>query len=132
MFKFKAAVFSALLLLMVGACVPAPLLIGAASGGAVYSVTNDYIKDYFNISKEQAFETMMGIIAQENGEVTSSSIKDGKIVAKIGESNLFIDITPVNDRTIQVVFRAKKRVELLPDKELSVRIYRSFVKAVTK
>lgn len=128
----KAAVISALLTLFIGACVPVPLILGGASGGAVYSTTNDHIKDVFSISKEQAFETMIGLIAAENGQVTKSSMENGNIEAKVGKSLLFVTITPLNERQIEVSIRAKKYNELIPDKDAAVKFYRSFVKEVSK
>ncbi len=113
------------------ACVP--LVIGGASGGAVYSGTSDHIEDVFSISKEQAFETMIGLITKDEGQIKVSSITDGKIHATIGKTLLYVTITPVDDMTIKVSIRAKKKhIELIPDKESAVRYYRAFVKAVMK
>jgi len=128
--SLKFAVLSAMLMVFISACVPAPLIFGGASGGAVYSTTSDHITDVFNISKEQAFETMIGLITKEDGSVTVSSISDGKIEAKLGKTLLFVTIKPVDDTSIEVSIRAKKHIELIPDKEASIRIYRAFVKEV--
>lgn len=130
--NIKFAVILTVLILALGACVPAPLIIGGASGGAVYSTTNDHIKDTFNISREQAFEVMIGILTSEDGKIEESSIADGKIKAKLRKSTVYITIKPVNERATEVAIRAKKHIELIPDKETSVRLYRVFVKEVMK
>lgn len=132
MIRMKFAAMSVMLLLLVSACVPAPLIIGGASGGAVYSTTSDHIKDTFNISKEQAFEVMIGIVANEDGRVTISSIADGKIEAKLGKSLLFVNIKPIDDTMIELSIRAKKHIELIPDRDTAVKIYRTFVREVMK
>jgi hypothetical protein len=128
--RMKLTVMSVMLLLFISGCIPAPLIIGGASGGAVYTTTSDHIKDTFNISKEQAFEVMIGIVAKEDGSVTVSSIADGKIEAKLGSSLLFVTIKPIDETMIEVSIRAKKHMELIPDKDTAVRIYRTFVKEV--
>jgi len=128
--NFKTAVVLAAAMFVLGAC--APLIIGGASGGAVYSTTSDHIKDNFRISKEQAFEVLVGLITADDGKITVSSIAEGKIQARIGNSFLFVNIKPINDMTIEVSFRAKKHIEIIPDKDTAVRYYRSFVKAVMK
>ncbi|PLX65724.1 MAG: hypothetical protein C0602_13415 [Denitrovibrio sp.] len=128
----KNSVLSLVLLFLVSACIPAPLIIAGGAGGGTYAFTSDHIKDKFDISKEQAFETLIGIITSNDGKVVVSSIADGKIEARIGKSILFVRIKPLNERTIEVSFRAKKHIELIPDKETSIRYYRLFIKEVTK
>lgn len=128
----KTALISVLLMYVFSACVPAPLILAGASGGAVYSSTTNSVKDVFNISKEQAFETMIGIIAADDGHISVSSIADGRIEAKIGKSLVVVTIKPINDQAIEVTVRAHKYVELLPDKETAVKYYRAFVNEVVK
>lgn len=128
----KSSVLALVMMMLVSACVPAPFVLAGAAGGGTYAVTSDHIKDTFQISKEQAFETMIGIVASDDGKVTASSIADGKIEARIGKSILFVNIKPLNERLIEVSFRAKKHIELIPDKETSIRYYRRFIKEVTQ
>ena len=130
--NLKVATVLLVLFTVMGACVPFPLIVGGASGGAVYSGTSDHMEDVFNISKEQAFETMIELITKDDGQIKLSSITDGKIQAGIGKTLLYISITPIDDMTIKVSIRAKKHIELIPDKETAIRYYRSFVKAVMK
>jgi hypothetical protein len=134
--NFRLLVLSVALMSFFSACVPAPLLLvgaaGGAAGGTVYSKTNGTIKDIFNISKEQAFETFVGLINNDQGVVIVSSIADGNIEAKVGKSLLFIAIKPVNDMSIEVEIKAKKYNELIPDNDTAVRYYRTFIKEVTK
>ncbi|PLX69775.1 MAG: hypothetical protein C0603_02245 [Denitrovibrio sp.] len=130
--NLRVAAVLLVLLTVMGACVPFPLFVGGASGGAVYSSTSDHIEDVFNISKEQAFETIIGLVAKDDGQIKVSSITEGKIQAGIGKTLLYVNITPIDDMTIKVSFRAKKHIELIPDKEASVRYYRAFVKEVMK
>ncbi|ADD68180.1 hypothetical protein Dacet_1410 [Denitrovibrio acetiphilus DSM 12809] len=130
--KIKLAVMLSVLTFALSACALAPLVVGGAAGGAVYSTTSDHIKDVFSISKEHAFETMVGIIAGEDGKITLSSITDGKIEARLGDSLLFVAISPLNETSTEVSIRAKKHMELIPDKDTAVRIYRAFVREVMK
>jgi len=130
--NLRAAIIMLVLLTAIGACVPFPLILAGGTGGAVYSTTSDHIEDVFNISKEQAFETMIGLITQDDGQVNVSSISDGVIEARIGETLLFVNITPINDMSIKVSIRAKKHIELIPDKDAAVKYYRMFIKEVTK
>jgi hypothetical protein len=129
----KTIILSIAMILMVSACVPAPIIVGGVAGsGAVYTTTNDTIKDVFQISKESAFETFIGIFNREDAKIRLSSISDGKIEAVVGVSIVFVDIKPVNENSIKVTIKAKKHIEFVPDKETSVRIYRLFIKEVTK
>lgn len=131
--QIKAVILSIMLLSIFNACVPAPIVVGAVvAGGGTYSITNGTIKDVFNVSKESAFENFVSIIADEEGQVKVSSIAEGKIEAKIGVSLVFITIVPQNENSIKVTISAKKHIELLPDKNTAVRIYRLFIKKVTK
>jgi len=113
-------------------CVPAPLIFGGAAGGAVYTTTNDSVTDVFTMSREQAFEVLIGILNSENAQVTLSSIADGKIEARTNNAVIYITITQFNAESIKINFSAKKHVELLPDKDTAVRMYRLFIKETIK
>ncbi|MGE4318006.1 MAG: hypothetical protein AB7E96_03780 [Deferribacterales bacterium] len=114
-------------------CVAAPVVVaGAAGGGAVYSVTADTVTDTFTMSKEQAFEVMIGILNSQDAKITLSSISDGKINAQIEKSLVYVSIEQFNADSIKLVINAKKHIEFLPDKDTAVRIYRLFIKETTR
>ena len=113
-------------------CIPAPLIFGGAAGGAVYTTTNDTITDVFTMPKERAFEALIGILNEENAQITLSSIADGKIEARTSTSVVYLTIVPFNADSIKITFSAKKHVELIPDKDTAVRIYRLFIKETIK
>jgi len=126
--KLRAGIFLAAVLLLAAGCVPAPLIFAGASGGAVYSTTSDHITDVVNVSKEEAFEIMIGVITSEDGRVTLSSISEGKIEARIGKSLIFVSLTPLTENSAKLSIRAKKHNELIPDKDASIRVYKKFIK----
>ncbi|TCK60773.1 hypothetical protein [Seleniivibrio woodruffii] len=113
-------------------CFPAPLIFAGAAGGAVYSTTNDTMTDTFVMSKEQAFEVMIGILNKEDAKINVSSIADGKIEAKTATSAIYVRIEPFNAESIKMSINAKKNIELIPDKDTAVRIYRLFIKETIK
>lgn len=117
---------------LIWGCFPAPLILVGASGGAVYSTTNDRISDTFVMSKEQAFEVMIGILNAQEAKINISSISEGKIEAQIDKSFVFVNITQASTETIKLVINAKKHVELLPDRDTAVKIYRLFIKETAK
>jgi hypothetical protein len=126
--KLHKLILIAAAALVMYSCVPFPIVMGGAAGGAVYSTTNDSVSDVFTMSKEQAFEAMIGILNRENAQITLSSIADGKIEARTNTSVIYINITPFNAESIKVAINAKKHIELVPDKDTAVRIFRLFIK----
>lgn len=113
-------------------CFPAPVIFAGLAGGGVYSVTNDTISDAFAMPKEKAFETMVNILTEQDAKITSSSIADGKITASLNKSVIYVRIDQYNADSVKLTINAKKEVELIPDRDLAVRIYRLFIKETVK
>lgn len=130
--KFGKLLLVVSMLTLVWGCFPAPLLLGGAAGGAVYSTTNDRITDTFVMSKEQAFEVMIGILNAQEAKINISSIADGKIEAQVDKSLVYINITQASADSVKLAINSKKHIELLPDRDTSVRIYRLFIKETVK
>lgn len=130
--KFRRIIPIFILVASLAGCFPAPLLLAGLAGGGVYSITNDTITDIFAMPKEKAFETMVGILTEQEAKITKSSIADGKIEATLGKSELFIRIEQYNADNIKLIINAKKQVELIPDRDTAVRVYRLFIKETVK
>lgn len=131
--KIKTLIVLSVFAFIISGCVApllvTPVVVGAAGGaGGVYSVKTDSVEDNFNITKDRAFEIMIELIKADNGIITKSSIYDGRIDGELVSSKIYVTIKQINDTQVHMKIEARKNLNLLPDKETAVRLYRQFVK----
>jgi hypothetical protein len=109
-------------------CLPAVLLIGAGAAGTTYSVTADGVSDTITASPEAAFETMLDVLKNERGVIRDSSIAEGRIEAVLPTADVFVYIKSEGQGRIKVTVKGRKALNLLPDKETAVYIYKQFIR----
>lgn len=126
--KLKAIFFVALITIMTSGCLPAVLIVGAGAAGATYNVTADGVSDTISITPEMAFETMLDVLRNERGVVRFSSITEGRIEAVLPNADVFVSIVDEGKGKVKITIKARKTLNLLPDKETAVYIYKQFIR----
>ncbi|WP_022850017.1 DUF3568 family protein [Limisalsivibrio acetivorans] len=111
-------------------CVPAVFLLGAGAAGTTYSVTTDSITDTVNISRERSFEVMVDVIKNDKGIILESSIAEGRIYAEMLGSEVIVTFENIGEGSTKIKIRARKTLNLMPDKETATRVYKSFIQEV--
>lgn len=126
--KLRTVLFAAVVSLFMYGCLPAVLIVGAGAAGATYSVTTDGVSDTITASPETAFETMLDVLKAERGVIRTSSIAEGKIEAVLPNADVFVFIEDQGLGKVKVTIKARKGLNLLPDKETAVYIYKQFIR----
>lgn len=109
-------------------CIPAVLLVGAGAAGATYSVTADGVTDTISANPETVYETMLDVLKNERGVIRHSSISEGRIEAVLPSAEVFVTIVDEGLGRVKIVIKARKNLNLLPDKETAVYIYKQFIR----
>jgi hypothetical protein len=109
------------LLLPLGSCV---FIAGAAVGaGAIYSLGEDSVEQYFEASIAEAHAAALAEI-RHRGEIRSEDpgSKEGRIEAEVEDSEVDVFFTAVTESTTRVVVRARKWQTLAPDLDLAQQL----------
>lgn len=109
-------------------CVIAPVIVaGAAGAGATYSLTTDSVIDTLPHSKEKLVETFVEIIRESKGKILFVSISEGKVKAEFGKKRAYLDVQSDGENTSKVKIRVRKGFQMLPDKEGSLKLYKTLL-----
>jgi hypothetical protein len=73
---------------------------------------------------------MVDVIKAERGVIRVSSIAEGKIEAVMPESEIFVSIKAEGKGKTKITVKGRKTLNLLPDKESAIYIYKKFLKEI--
>ncbi|MCD8491683.1 MAG: hypothetical protein LRY51_07135 [Geovibrio sp.] len=71
---------------------------------------------------------MLDVLKAERGVIRTSSIAEGKIEAVLPNADVFVFIEDHGLGKVKVTIKARKGLNLLPDKETAVYIYKQFIR----
>jgi hypothetical protein len=126
--KIKSFICAIAVILFTTGCIPAVFIVGAGAAGATYSVTNDGVADTLSANPETVFETMLDVLKNERGVIRNSSISEGTIEAVLPAADVYVYITDEGLGKVRIVIKARKNLNLLPDKDTAVYIYKQFIR----
>ena len=114
--------------LVLSGCVAAGA--AAAVGAATYSITQDSITDHTKTESEKVIENFVDIIKENNGLTLYVSLKEGKVKAEINKKKVYLDVETVGDNLTKFTISVRKGLQLLPDKEEAMKLYKELVKTL--
>jgi hypothetical protein len=128
--KIMFYMFSLLILLQAAltGCVAAGA--AAAAGAATYSITQDSITDHTNVDSDIVIENFVQVVKDNKGLTLYVSLKEGKVRAEINKKKVYLDVEKTEDKKTKFTIAVRKGLQLLPDKEEAMKLYKELVETL--
>ncbi len=114
--------------LIISGCVAAGA--AAAAGAATYSITQDSITDHTKADTEKVIENFVEVIKDNKGLTLYVSLKEGKVRAEINKKKVYLDVEKAEDNLTKFTIAVRKGLQLLPDKEEAMKLYKELVETL--